>query len=84
VIELDLFNDPQPARRGRPAKVLRQPLAPTSEPRKRSDSWWLTASPESFTKRAEVERQRMAGDVIGRKVPDQINGVYIGLLRPVK
>lgn len=67
-----------PARRGRPAKAaLRQPLAPTSEPLVRSDSWWMTADRHGFTERAEAERQRMAGDVIGRKVPDQIMGQYV-------
>jgi hypothetical protein len=65
-------------------KVLRQPLAPTSEPRKGSVSWWETASVLGFTARAESERQRMGNDLIGRKVPDQIMGKYIGLIRPVE
>lgn len=67
--------DEAPVRRGR--KPLRQPTAPTSAPLVRSESWWITASPERFTERAEAERQRMALDVIGRKVPDQIMGKYI-------
>jgi hypothetical protein len=67
----------------RPVKVaLRRPSAPTSEPLVRSESWWMTAGRSDFTKRAEAERQRMSGDVIGRKVPDQILGRYIGLFRP--
>lgn len=61
-------------RRGRPP--LRQPLAPTSEPMKKSESWWI-APREGFTARAEQERSRMQSDVIGRKVPDQIMGKYI-------
>jgi hypothetical protein len=84
MIEFDIFHDQEPARRGRPAKVLRQPLGPTSEPMKKSDSWWITASAKGFTDRAERERQRMSGDVIGRKVPDQILGRYIGLVRPTE
>jgi hypothetical protein len=78
--ELDIFNDPEPARRGRPP--LRQPLAPTSEPMKKSDSWWMKAGRDGFTNRAQRERQRMSGDVIGRKVPDQIMGKYISIARP--
>jgi hypothetical protein len=71
--------------RGRPPKVdLRQPLAPTSELNTGSWSWWEFSGPEGFTRRAESERTRMSCDVIGRKVPDQIDGQYIGLNRAVK
>jgi hypothetical protein len=83
VIELDLADMADeleaPTRRGRPPKVaLRQPLAPTSELRGRSASWWMTLKPgESFTARAEAERQRMVNDVIGRKAPDVIDGQWI-------
>jgi hypothetical protein len=78
--ELDL-----PSSRGRPPKVdLRQPLAPTSEPNTRSDSWWEHASRSGFTERAQQEHDRMSRDVIGRKVPDQIMGKYIGLVRPTE
>lgn len=66
-------------------KPLRQPLAPTSEPLIPSESWWMTASSEAdFYERAAAQRQRMGNDVIGRKVPDQIMGKYIGLIRPVE
>jgi hypothetical protein len=59
VIDLDdELETPSP--RGRPPKVLRQPLAPTSELNMRSDSWWMTVKVgESMTQRAEAERQRM-------------------------
>lgn len=78
---LDLDSELEmPARRGRP--LLRQPLAPTSEPLKRSGSWWMHSGPTGFTARAAEERDRMASDKEGRKVPDQIDGNYIGLLRP--
>lgn len=80
--------DEAPVRRGRPISVkprLRQPLEPIAEKVTRSDSWWMTVpNREGFTARAEAERQRMSGDVIGRKVPDQIMGKYIGLVRPVE
>jgi hypothetical protein len=62
---------------GRPPKVLRQPLAPTSEPMKTSDSWWMKAGRSGFTERAEQERARMSCDLEGRKVPDSINGAWI-------
>lgn len=64
-------------------KSLRQPHAPTSEPMKVSASWWEHASASGFTERASAERDRMVNDVIGRKVPDQIMGQYLGLNRPV-
>jgi hypothetical protein len=83
----DLDDLVEPARRGRPSKddaSLRHPLRPTSETVMRSDSWWMHTDQCGFTARAETERQRMSGDKEGRKVPDQIDGVYIGLLRPVK
>jgi hypothetical protein len=74
--DLDELAAPAPAPCGRPP--LRQPLAETSQTVKRSDSWWMTQKPgESITERAEAERQRMSGDVIGRKVPDQIMGQYV-------
>jgi hypothetical protein len=69
--------------RGR-VKVLRQPLAPTSEPMKVSASWWIKADRRGFTERASAERDRMVNDVIGRKVPDQIMGQYLTLNRPVE
>jgi hypothetical protein len=61
---------------------LRQPQAPTSEPMKVSASWWESAPVANFTARASAERDRMVNDVIGRKVPDQIMGRYVGLARP--
>lgn len=74
-------DEPEPA----PHPPLRQPVAQTSEKVKRSDSWWMTIpSREGFTARAEAERQRMSIDREGRKVPDQIMGKYIGLVRPVE
>jgi hypothetical protein len=65
-------------------KPLRQLGVPRSEPFKVSASWWATASREKFTERAESERQRMSSDVIGRKVPDQIMGRYVGIHRPTE
>jgi hypothetical protein len=65
-------------------KPLRQPHAPTSEPMKVSASWWEHTSAIGFTARATAERDRMVNDVIGRKVPDQIMGQYLGLNRPVE
>lgn len=47
-----------------------------------SASWWMACGPRGFTERAVEERDRMVNDVIGRKVPDQILGKYIGLVRP--
>jgi hypothetical protein len=56
-----------------------------SDPVSRTASWWLTVKPsESMTARALEHRDRMASDKEGRKVPDQIDGQYIGLLRPIK
>jgi hypothetical protein len=82
MIELDLADLidelETPVTRGRPPKgELRQPLAPTSEPRGRSASWWEHAGRTSFTARAEAERERMVNDVIGRKAPDVIDGQWI-------
>jgi hypothetical protein len=65
-------------------KPLRHPGVPTSEPYKVSASWWATAERLGFTERAGAERQRMVNDIVGRKVPDQIMGKYIGLIRPVE
>jgi hypothetical protein len=62
-------------------KPLRHPGVPTSEPYMRSESWWTTSDRLGFTERAAAERDRMGNDVIGRKVPDQILGKYIGLVR---
>jgi hypothetical protein len=67
-----------------PKPPLTHPLAPLSEPLKRSESWWITAPIVGFTQRAERERERMNLDVISRKVPDQIMGRYTGLNRPVE
>jgi hypothetical protein len=47
-----------------------------------SASWWESAPVANFTARASAERDRMVNDVIGRKVPDQIMGRYVGLARP--
>ena len=63
-------------------RPLYQPLAPTSEPLIRSDSWWMTADRRGFTERAESEQTRMSADLMSRKVPDQIMGQYVGLMRP--
>jgi hypothetical protein len=60
---------------------LRHPSAPTSES---VTSWWLTAPREKFTERAAAEHDRMAADPMSRKVPDQIMGRYIGLMRPAE
>jgi hypothetical protein len=50
-----------PSPRGRHPKDLRQPLAPTSEPNTRSDSWWMTCPDRAgFTARCEQQRERMA------------------------
>jgi hypothetical protein len=65
-------------------KPLRQPGVPTSEPFIRSDSWWEHVSAVGFTARASAERQRMGNDLIGRKVPDQIMGQYLGIHRPTE
>jgi hypothetical protein len=56
----------------------------TSEPQKDSASWWMAWPRDGFTARCQEHRDRMASDKEGRKVPDQIDGQYIGLLRPVK
>jgi hypothetical protein len=79
MIDIDLTDELETsARRGRPPKVeLRQPLAPTSEPRGRSASWWMAWSREDFTARCEAHRDRMVNDVIGRKAPDVIDGQWI-------
>jgi hypothetical protein len=62
-----------------------KPLYPETDPVNCSMSWWLTVKPsESMTARALEHRDRMASDKEGRKVPDQIDGQYIGLLRPIK
>lgn len=81
---IDIYDDTleRPVRRGRP--TLRQPLAPSSEPRGKSGSWWMAWPREGFTARCQEHRDRMQSDVIGRKVPDQILGAYIGLRRPVE
>jgi hypothetical protein len=55
-----------------------------SESAKQSASWWMVGPPEGFTARCQQHRDRMASDKEGRKVPDQIDGQYIGLLRTVK
>lgn len=62
----------------------RREKLPTSETRTRSESWWTAWPREGFTARCAQHRDRMGNDVIGRKVPDQILGKYIGLIRPVE
>jgi hypothetical protein len=73
---------------GRPRNdvELRHPLAPGSQVVTRSDSssWWMAWPRDGFTARCQQHRERMSSDVIGRKVPDQIDGVYVGLNRPQK
>jgi hypothetical protein len=64
--------------------ILRHPKAPCSETVIRSDSWWIAWPRDGFTARCQQHRERMSSDVIGRKVPDQIDGVYVGLNRPQK
>jgi hypothetical protein len=82
---LDDCDDSGAPQRGRPPSVaLRQPSAPLVERLTRSDSWWMNSGPIGFTARAGAERERMSGDVIGRKVPDQIMGQYLGIHRPVE
>jgi hypothetical protein len=47
-----------------------------------SASWWMAWPQEGFTAHCLEHRDRMQSDVVGRKVPDQIMGKYIGLMRP--
>jgi hypothetical protein len=50
----------------------------------RQVSWWMAWPREGFTAHCLEHRDRMASDVIGRKVPDQIMGKYIGIHRPIE